>query len=148
MKILLSILFLFVSTKECKNKSALSSQNDTLTITYQAVSRGYFEEISVSKDSFTICNDINRKAYQSYTCPEADWKASLALLDNIDTSTLSELKAPTSKRFYDGAAHATLTIKNGDSEIKSSTFDHGHPPEEIKALVEKLLSFKKIASKQ
>jgi len=51
-------------------------------------------------------------------------------------------------RQYDGAAHATLTITRSKEKTKASTFDHGYPPDNIKTLVEKLLSFKKLASKQ
>jgi hypothetical protein len=77
-----------------------------------------------------------------------DWESCLTLLSKIDLNSLSNLKAPTSMRHVDGAPHATLTVINGDKEIRSSTFDHGHPPKEIKELIEKLLTFKKQSSKQ
>ncbi|WP_347923624.1 hypothetical protein [Pontimicrobium sp. SW4] len=152
MKLLLTILFIFILPKECNNMTsnltALQERQDTITITYEAVSRGFFEEISVSNNSFSICNDLNRKEYKTYECSEKDWSESLELLSKINIQELPKLVAPTSMRQYDGAAHATLIIKDGDNKIRSNTFDHGHPPEEIKALVEKLLSFKKIAIKQ
>jgi hypothetical protein len=44
---------------------------------------------------------------------------------------------------YDGAPHATLTIKKKGQTTSSSTFDHGYPPKQLKALVDYMLSFKK-----
>ena len=125
-----------------------NTKQEHIVITYQALSRGFFEEISVTKDTFTISYDRNRKLIKSYKHDIKDWNECLALLSLIKVEDLPNIKAPTSMRLYDGAAHATLTIKSETKEIKSNSFDHGYPPTEIKALVEKLLSFKKTVSKQ
>ena len=152
MKLIFTIFSLILIPKECNNISsnftALQERQDTITITYEAVSRGFFEEISLSKDSLTICNDINKKDYKTYNLSKENWSTCLELLSKIDMNGLYELEAPTTFRYADGAAHATLIIKDGDKEIRSSEFDHGHPPQEIKELVEKLLTLKKIATKQ
>lgn len=152
MKLITAILAMVFIPKECNNVSSnfttLQKRQDTITITYQAVSRGFFEEISLSKDSLTICNDINKKDYKTYKLSEENWSTYLELLSKIDMDGLSELEAPTTYRYVDGAPHATLLVKDGEREIRSSEFDHGHPPKEIKELVEKLLTFKKITTKQ
>lgn len=153
MKILILIVSLLVLPTHCNNKQSSSTNNlkeqeQIITITYEANSRGFFEEIAISNDTVIICNDIHRKSYKTYTSKKQDWEDCLELLSKIDLEGLSKLEAPTSMRHIDGAAHATLTIKDGYKQIRSSSFDHGHPPEEIKALVEKLLSIKKVAIKQ
>ena len=152
MKFLISILLVVIAPKECNNKNTttttlIDSKQNNITITYQALSRGSFEEISVSNDTFTICNDRDRKLIKSYKCTTKDWNECLELLSQIKINNLPNIKAPTSMRLYDGAAHATLTIKDKTKEVQSNSFDHGYPPEEIKMLVEKLLSFKKMTSK-
>jgi hypothetical protein len=152
MKLLITIFSIFILPKECNNMSssftALQKRQDTITITYEAVSRGFFEEISISNNSLTICNDINRKDYKNYKLSEENWNTCLELLSKIDLDSLPKLKSPTSYRHIDGAAHATLIIKDGNKKIRSNTFDHGHPPKEIKELVEKLLTLKKMVTKQ
>ena len=152
MKILLIIFSLLLFPKDCNNLSSsfveLQERQESITITYQAVSRGFFEEISISSDSITIGNDFNKKDIKTYKNPKGSWNTCLELLSKIDLDILSELEAPTSMRQYDGAAHATLIIKDGNKEIRSNTFDHGHPPTEIKELVEKLQTFKKLSVKQ
>ncbi len=135
-----------------KNENPLlvanKKQEQNITITYQASSRGSFEEVSVSKDSFSLCNDVYRKHIKSFKYDVNEWNACLELLKKIDVANLPKIKAPTSMRQYDGAPHASLIITNGTEVIQSNSFDHGHPPEEIKALVEKLLSFKNMTAKQ
>ena len=149
MKIILSFLAIILITKDCNNTSvALNTQEQDITIIYHASSRGSFEEITVSKDSFSITTDRTRKDIAFYKTPTKDWNDSLKLLEVIEINQLPNLKAPTSMRQYDGAAHATLIIKSNSGKIQTSSFDHGYPPEEIKPLVEKLLSFKKLTSKQ
>lgn len=148
MKFLISLLLITLAPKECNNKNTAQAQQNDITITYEASSRGYFEEISVTQETFTLCKDLSREQLDTFKNKSNDWKECLILLKAIDTESLPNLKAPTGMRLYDGAPHATLIIKTSEKEIRSSSFDHGHPPTEIKALVEKLLSFKKIASKE
>lgn len=158
MKILLSILVLLVTTKECKStkEQALDDSNakntemilqSDMKVVYEAQSRGGFEHISISKDVVLISSDRYLKEVATYKCDENDWKAIYELLESIDTNTLSSLKAPTDKRLFDGAPHATLKLSKGDDEISTPTFDHGHPPKEIEALVNKVLSIKESLSK-
>jgi len=152
MKLLITILSLIFIPKECNNSisnyNELQKKQDSITITYKANTRGYYEEISVSKNTLKVCNDINKKRYETFECTQVDWEACLQLLSKINIDSLSKLEAPTSMRFSDGAAHATLIINDGNKEIRSSEFDHGHPPKEIKELIEKLLALKKMAVKQ
>lgn len=152
MKLLIAICSLVFIPKQCNavssNYTELQKRQDTITITYQAVSRGFFEQISISRNSITISNDLNMKDVKTYNSSTENWKVCLELLSKININGLSELKAPTTYRYTDGAAHATLIIKDGDKETRSSEFDHGHPPQDIKELVEKLQSFKKLSSKQ
>jgi hypothetical protein len=149
MKIILSLLLVFTFSKECNSnkKETLVAQEETAII-YQAVSRGYFEEIKLENKKITYCNDRNRKIYTTYPYSVDDWQDCLKLLSKIDINLLPTLEAPTSMRDVDGTAHASLTIIQGDKETLSNTFDHGHPPVSIKPLVEKLLSIKKMVIKQ
>ena len=133
--------------KPSKGKDIGDHYNKT-QITYQALSRGVFEYIQISKSEITISSDRNLKEMDSYTCSKSDWDALKTLLENIDVEKLDQLKAPTDKRLYDGAAHANLSVIKGDVEMRSSTFDHGYPPKEIEAIVNKVLSIKEKVTKQ
>ena len=49
---------------------------------------------------------------------------------------LPNLKAPTEKRFYDGAAIAGLKITFKGKTFETTNFDHGFPPMEIQKVAE------------
>ena len=56
---------------------------------------------------------------------------------------LNDYKAPTEKRFHDGAAIGKLKITYQGKTYESTEFDHGNPPVEIEKFVDKLQSFAK-----
>ncbi len=158
MKILLSILVIMFSAKECKSSKEQALEEDNarntefvdqsdVKITYQALSRGAFEYICISKDTVHISTDRSLKKVTSYSCDKNDWRAISDLLKDVDINSFSSLKAPTDKRLFDGAPHATLKLATGSDEISTPTFDHGHPPKAIEELVNKVLSIKENLSK-
>ncbi|MDK2771345.1 MAG: hypothetical protein KYX68_03820, partial [Flavobacterium sp.] len=57
----------------------------------------------------------------------------------VDKEGLQNLKAPTEKRFYDGAAIAHFRVIEGDKTYESCAFDGGFPPAEIKEIVDKII---------
>ena len=67
---------------------------------------------------------------------DADWNALKDEINKLDLENLTNLKAPTEKRFYDGAAIANLKIIYNGKIYQSSDFDHGFPPMQIKRVVE------------
>ena len=173
MKIIFSILTLLTislscnSTKESAaeskepvvaskpNTEAMTKKSDvvgehysTSEVTYKATSRGFFEFVQISGEKVSISNDRNLQEIEKYTIDEKTSKELSRLIQDVDTQNLRKLKAPTDKRLYDGAAHATLTIRTGDMAMMSPTFDHGFPPKEIEALVNKVLSIKESVLKQ
>ena len=148
MKIIFSIFLVLFSSKQCgSNKTSSELQQKEITIIYQAVSRGFFEEIKVKNDTLTYCNDPNRVEFKTIIYDKQLWEDCIQLLSKVDIDALPKIESPTSYRNVDGAAHATLTVIQGKDKTESSTFDHGHPPPSIKALVEKLISIKKTATK-
>ncbi|WP_299115619.1 hypothetical protein [uncultured Winogradskyella sp.] len=121
---------------------------EKVLITYQALSRGTFEYVQISKAQVIISEDRNLKEMSTYNCKSQDWVMLEELIEKIDIENLNKLSAPTNKRLHDGAAHANLAIIKGDVEMMTPTFDHGVPPKEIEALVNKVLSVKENAVKQ
>ncbi len=144
-----------VLLKADKNVGANPSRSDVvkenykkILVTYQVQSRGMYEYIQISESDVKISSDRNLKNIKSYNCEAKDWEAIERMMKSIDEEEFQKLKAPTDKRLYDGAAHATLSIIRGDVEWMTPSFDHGAPPKEIEALVNKVLSVKENVSKQ
>jgi len=151
MKYIFCLFSMVFFTKECNDTnsetSSLKNAEDDITISYEAISRGFFEEIQVTKAALRTTSDPNKKQYATSNTNAEDWKEILSLLAKIDAEKIKTLKAPSSKRLHDGAAHAVLKIKYKDNEVSSNAFDHGNPPKELAALVTKLQAMAKAVDK-
>ncbi len=161
MKLLFSLLTLLMLNKECnsqktadmtsdrKETSKVSEQEiDVRTIWYEAMTRGFYQKITITETKTMVSSDVNQKDVTTYDTKKSDWDALMLLLNELAIEELPKLEAPTSKRFYDGAAIATLAIATPEKEIKSNSFDHGEPPKEIEALVNKMISIKENLEKE
>ena len=114
-----------------------------IEIQYEALSRGFFENILVSEAGIHLRIDRNNALQTFYKISKKDWQKCLDLLEDLNPEDLPTLKAPTSKRFYDGAAHAVLSIEIDGQKMTTPSFDHGYPPETIKDLTAHVLELKK-----
>ncbi len=136
------------SLKETEKSKAIGDHYNSKSVIYKAFSRGFSLYVSVSEKTIATTNDRSFQNQQTKSCPEEDWNAIETLMANLETDALRNLKAPSNKYTFDGAAHATLSIQQGDVVITTPTFDHGNPPEEIQKLVNKVLSLGESIKKQ
>jgi hypothetical protein len=114
-------------------------QTDVPTILYDANSRGYHLDLRIENKQLFSKRERDGKS-TPYPISDADWKEIAALLKTVDVAKVGELKWPTEKRHYDGAAHANIHFIVGDKT-------YGHPPVEIEKLVTKILDLEKKATK-
>lgn len=122
--------------------------NPSLVLIYKAISRGYFGYIKISNSKISVSQDRNLKVFSDYNCTEEEQNQLISIFDQLNLDELENLRAPTDKRLFDGAPIATLTIIKNGIEKTTPSFDHGHPPKEIEALVNKVLSIKENVAKQ
>jgi hypothetical protein len=57
---------------------------------------------------------------------------------NWNLEKVKDLKWPTEKRYYDGAAFANIIFESKGIKYPANGFDHGFPPSEIEKLVTKI----------
>ncbi|MBJ7879455.1 hypothetical protein [Gelidibacter salicanalis] len=149
MKFLISIVALMVFSNQCGQRndttntdSPSTSAQEELAIIYEAQSRGFYEKLWVDQSSISFADNRDLSNVKTRPISKADWGELVALKNALNLKTLPNLKAPSEKRFSDGAAIGSLTIKTKQAEVESSEFDHGNPPKELKSLLNKLLSIK------
>ena len=138
---IISILFLtllFGKGCESQNNQDLSMAK----IEYTANSRGFYNNSVVENKTLFYTNTRDGKPV-SISLTDEQWKALVTELEKIDLEEIPNLKAPTEKRFHDGAAMANLKITYKEKTYESQTFDNGFPPEKIKKIVNTVLSFSK-----
>jgi hypothetical protein len=140
---LLSLLFLTIFlSKGCDSSS--NQDLNTAVIEYTANTRGFYQKVSIEKQTVTVSKEREGKGKMlPVKISEADWKTLIQLFEDINLEGIKDLKSPTEKRFYDGAAIANLKITYKGTSYETPSFDHGFPPLEIKKLVTKINSFVK-----
>ena len=114
-------------------------QKNTFVFEYSALSRGSYKNIIIDKNTVKVLNKRNIKPLIK-PCNEIQWSLLLDMVKRVDLETISNLKAPSSKRLYDGAAIGNLSITYNGKNYTSSSFDHGNPPEELAEIVKEILS--------
>ena len=113
-------------------------QIDVPTIYYEANTRGFFLAIKVENKTLSISKERDFKEYSnSKTLSDEDWAEISKLAKTVDLEKVKDLKWPTEKRYYDGAAHANIIFESNGVQYPANGFDHGFPPAEIETLVNK-----------
>lgn len=142
MKAIGMILLSIFLGKSCSNQAQNDITNTTLQ--YTATTRGFYQRIIVANQKATISTDRNQKEIpKEVKISDKDWKELVDYFQKVDLESIPQLKDPTQKRFYDGAAIANLKIRHQDKNYETTDFDHEFPPAEIEKLVNKIVSFSK-----
>ncbi|CAM1342789.1 hypothetical protein [Tenacibaculum amylolyticum] len=133
----LSCVSLFIFS--CASQAQTQTTNVD-EVTFNAITRGSSENIIVVDQTvfYKTHNSSN-----TYTISKEQRNKLDKYISNINLSAIAALKAPTNKRLYDGALHATLSVKTNKNTYTSSQFDDDTPPTELKPIVALLRSFVK-----
>lgn len=137
----MKLLAIFVFTAFLGKSCSSQTQNDikTAVVEYTANTRGYYQKVVIQNQMIAILKDRNETKMPAGTkISDADWKILLTEFQKLDLEKLPELKDPTQKRFYDGAAIANLNITYKGKTYESLPFDHGFPNEAIAKFVNKI----------
>lgn len=120
--------------------SALKKESDKISFEYEAITRGSYKKVIVKQDTVITIKDSNLKNVVTKGLKNGEWNSILKSLEGVDLDGLSEIKPPSVKHQVDAAPIANLKVIRGDKTYQSSSFDHGNPPQEIKDVVEKIIS--------
>ena len=131
------ISFVFGSCNSQKNTIGTTIKMKDIEIQYEANTRGFYQKLVLKNG--TISSYKDRKGIQNpivQPVSEMNSNALMQEIEKVDLENLPNLKAPTEKRFYDGAAIANLKIIYKGKTYQTIDFDHGFPPIQIKRVVE------------
>lgn len=147
--ILVTILITCVGCN-CQKKAAESATvvdkqaQSEMQLEYTANTRGFYQKITIQNQQLYVSKDRDTDKKGAFSkISDADWNALMGYFETIKLAQLADLKSPTEKRFYDGAAIANLKVTYKGKDYVTTDFDHGFPPAEIKNLVDKITSFVK-----
>ena len=112
------------------------TQSTVPTIYYEASTRGFFIALKVENQVLYISKERDFKEYSNkIEISDADWASISALANAVDLEKVKDMKWPTEKRHYDGAAHANIIFELEGVKYPANGFDHGFPPAEVEKLV-------------
>lgn len=137
LSLLLLTIFMGTGCSSQKKTDMTSTQ-----IEYSAVSRGVYKKITVQNKTVSVVNGRNAQSVES-KIDAAKWNKIVAEFAKINLENIPTLKAPTEKRFHDGAAIGNLKITQNQKTYETQGFDNGFPPKEIEKLVNLLTDFVK-----
>lgn len=140
MKAIGMILLTIFLGKSCSNEV----QNDinNAVIQYSAMTRGFHLKVIITNQMATISKGRTPEtmSQKQVKISDADWNELLVLFEKTNLEAFPDLKDPTQKRHYDGAAIADLKVRYQDKNYETVNFDHGFPPAEIESLVKKIVA--------
>ena len=136
MKFLITILSFIIVEQSCNQKKIYQN---SIELEYTAISRGIFKKIILNNKTISVFNKQD-SIQASKPCDDETWKLILEELHQIDIKNILNLKAPSEKRFFDGAAIGNFKISYNGKTYETPSFDHGNPPKEIAQLVKEMLS--------
>lgn len=142
MKLFTMIFLSLFLSRSCSSQT----KNDLklTVITYTASTRGFYQKTTIQDQIVAVSKDRSGTEKPVATkILDKDWEELLGYFETINLDELKILKAPTQKRFHDGAAIANLKVTYKDKTYQTTSFDHGYPPETIQKLVDKINSFTK-----
>nr|WP_315220252.1 hypothetical protein [uncultured Flavobacterium sp.] len=138
MRIVSLLLLTIVIGTGCSSQK--KSDMTATTIEYSAMSRGLYKKITVKNQTVWVENERGKDAVES-KIDAAKWNQIVTEFEKVNLETIPTLKAPTEKRFYDGAAIGNLKIIQNQKTYETKGFDNGFPPKEIEKLVNLLVDF-------
>ncbi len=142
MKIISLIFLTLFLGRSCDNEQKIDIQS--AVVEYTANTRGFYQKIVVQNQTISVYRDRKETALPvTEKISEADWKELISMFQEIDLEGLQSLKAPSEKRYYDGAAIGNLKIDYKEKTYQTDGFDHGTPPLEIARFVTKITSLAK-----
>jgi hypothetical protein len=140
MKIISLLLLVICIGTGCSSQK--KADMTSTEIEYSAVSRGLYKTVVVKNQTVSITNTRGGEAVESKIDTEK-WNKIVSEFEKINLDSIPNLKAPTEKRFYDGAAIGNLKITQNQKTYETKGFDNGFPPKEIEKLVNLLTDFTK-----
>ena len=138
MKKIITFILSLILLSSCGPK--MTQEVKESTITYQALSRGFYLNVEIKGNKMTIIRE-RQSLGKDYVLSNADFKEVSRLYQKVTLMELNDYKAPSEKRFYDGAAIGSLTVNYQGKIYNSQGFDHGNPPVEIAEFINKIVSF-------
>lgn len=122
------------------------SLENITSITLTKQSRGYLDEVIISRDSlqgFVENHRMPEASKQYATGMDQDrWAALIMSLKDVPLEDIDGLQSPTTNRAHDGALHSSIVITFENGQTISHSFDGEDPHPDLKPLLDLILEMR------
>lgn len=115
--------------KATAETAKVETQNNLKKISWSAYTRGKQKLISVTEISLVV--NENGTVTKEKNITSEDWKALNSLVEKLDLNEISNLEAPSQKRFADADLASKIEINTNSASFTSSEFDKTQPPKTL-----------------
>jgi len=137
--VLLTIIFAAGCSSTKKTATSNDKAGSTISFEYEAMTRGSYKKVVVTKDSIVTIKDHTMKDIVSKPTKKGDWDYLVSTTAKTNLEGLQNLKAPSTKSHADAALAANLKVIKDGKTYSTPTFDHGNPPAEISGVVSRIV---------
>lgn len=127
-------------------KACGQSLEDITSITLTRQSRGYLDEVIISRDSlqgFVENHRMPEASKQYATAMDQDmWARLMMCLSDVPLEDIDGLQSPTTNRAHDGALHSSIVITFEDGQTISHSFDDEKPHPDLQPLLDLILEMR------
>ena len=131
-----------LESKDSEPTNKTMQDTDDVAIEYSAITRGSFYVLKLNSKELSLQDDRNGKPAISAVSKD-NWSTLMELVNTTDLKAMSEMKAPSEARFYDGAAIGQFKITKAGETYEVPAFDAGNPNEGVADLINKMLAIAK-----
>ena len=141
-----SLVFVCIVSLMAGGKACSQSLEDITAITFTKQTRGFLDEVVVSRDSVQGYVENHREPENtkdySNSVDQDDWAKLMFALQDVPLGDIDGLQSPTRNRAHDGALHSTITISFEDGSTITHSFDDENPHPDLKPLLDAILEFR------
>jgi hypothetical protein len=128
------------------NQACAQKQDDITAITFTKQTRGYVEEVVISRDSVHAMVENHRAPDQSkhFKSPidQDEWAGVIMTLNDVNLTGVDGLQSPTMDRARDAAMQSTIVISFKGGQSVSHSFDDENPHRDLKPLLDAIDTFR------
>lgn len=137
---------LLIASLATAGKTCAQSLENISAITFTKQTRGFLDEVVISRDSVQgfVENHRTPESSQHYAAgiDADDWSKVILSLKDVSLEDIDGLQSPTMNRAHDGAIHSSLQITFEDGSTITHSFDDETPHPDLKPLLDAVLQFR------
>ena len=143
--------FLLIASLMTSGRTCGQSLENITTIAFVKQTRGFLDEVVISRDSVQgfVENHRAPEASQQYATgiDQDDWARLIFALKDVSLQDIDGLQSPTMNRAHDGAIHSSIEITFEDGSKITHSFDDEKPHPDLQPLLDVILQLRLPAGK-